>query len=84
MHGTVTRLIGRFYFGTTGAAARVTALILGTLHGVVGSEARNAVVLGLVLFTGLCLRPSQRNRAPSFPMLPGLCAVGLVSVTFVG
>ena len=84
MHGTVTRLIGRYYFSTTGAAALISALILGTLQGVITAEARTAIVLGLVLFSSACLAATQRSRAPSFPMVPGLCAVGLVSVGFVG
>ncbi len=84
MHGMVTRLIGRYYFGTTGAAALVSALILGTLQSVVSAEARTAVVLGLVLFAGACLWAARRSDAPSFPMVAVLCLVGLVSVTFVG
>ncbi|MEQ1685548.1 MAG: PAS domain S-box protein [Burkholderiaceae bacterium] len=84
MRGTVTRLIGRYYFGTTSAAALVSALILGTLPGVIGADARAAIVAALALFSGLCLWASQRSRTPSFPMIAGLCGVGLASVAFVG
>ena len=84
MRGTVTRLIGRHYFGTTAAAALVSALILALLPGAIGAEPRVAIVAGLTLFAGLCLWASQRSRAPSFPMVVGLCAVGMVSIGFVG
>ena len=84
MHGLVTRLIGRYYFGTTGAAALISALILGTLPGAGGAGPRTAIVLGLVLFAGACLLAERRSNAPSFPMVAVLCLVGLVSVGFVG
>ncbi|MDP3824159.1 MAG: PAS domain S-box protein [Burkholderiales bacterium] len=84
MRGTVTRLIGRYYFGTTSAAALVSALILALLPGAIGAEPRVAIVAGLTLFAGLCLWASQRSHAPSFPMIVGLCAVGMASIGFVG
>jgi len=84
MRETATHLIGSYYFGTTCAAALVCALILATLPGVVGAEGRGAIVAALALFSGLCLWASQRSRAPTFPMARSLCAVGLVSVGFVG
>ncbi len=84
MRGTVTRLIGRFYFDTTCAAALVSALILGTLPGAAGSGARNTLVAGLALFAALCRWVSQRSRAAPFPVFQGLCAVGLLSIAFVG
>ncbi len=84
MRGTVTRLVGYYYFGTTGAAALISALILATLQGVVGTEGRGPIVLGLVLLAGVCVWASHRSSTSSFPIVPGLCAVGLGSVGFVG
>ena len=88
MRGTVTRLIGRYYFGTTSAAALASALILGALPGglpgAMAPDTRTAIVAGLVLFAALCLWVAQRSRAASFPAVAGLCAVGLMSIMFVG
>ncbi|MEO8806249.1 MAG: PAS domain S-box protein [Burkholderiaceae bacterium] len=84
MRETATQLIGSYYFGTNCAAALVCALILATLPGVASGEGRGAIVAGLALFAGLCLWASQRSRAPSFPMAPSLCAVGLASLGFIG
>ncbi|MEO8058816.1 MAG: PAS domain S-box protein [Burkholderiales bacterium] len=84
MHGMVTRLIGRYYFGTTGVATLVSALILGTLQGMASAETRTAVVLGMVLFAGACLLAARRSNVASFPIVAVLCLVGLVSVGFVG
>jgi PAS domain S-box-containing protein len=84
MRGTVTHLIGRFYFAATSAVALVAALILVALPGVSGSASPGPVVASLALFAALCLWASQRCGAVSFPLVPGVCAVGLVSIILAG
>ncbi len=84
MRGTVTRLIGRFYFASTSAVALVAALIIASLTSVSSAAGQTSVVAGLSLFSALCLWAMQRSRAPSFPVIVSVCAVGLVSILFAG
>ena len=82
--GSVTRLLGRYYFGTTSAAALVSALILATLLGDVGSDPRTVIVASLVVFAALCFWASQRSVRPAFPMIVVVYAVALVSMGMIG
>ena len=83
MRDSVTRLIGRYYFGTTGVASLVTMLILATLPAAASSELRTALLAGLVAFALLCLVAVRRSAKPAFPIVVSLSAVALVSIAFV-
>ncbi|CAN5346496.1 hypothetical protein BH11PSE9_BH11PSE9_29820 [soil metagenome] len=80
---TALRLIGRFFFGTTGVmAAAVAVLLLVAKPPGVGAEpqlALPACLLALAAVCGLAVRRSERERFPMHAVLMGV-SVGVIAL----
>ncbi len=80
---TALRLIGRFFFGTTGVMAMaVAALLFVAKPPSVGAEPQRALMAGLLALAGVCalaVRRSERERFPMYSVLMGV-SVGVIAL----
>ncbi|MEP6872946.1 MAG: PAS domain S-box protein [Burkholderiales bacterium] len=77
---SAARIIGRFFFGTSSAAAFACAAALATLPADMRSGTRIGLVTGLTAFALLCGFAARVSTTPRFPMTLALCTMAVVEM----
>jgi len=77
---SAARIIGRFFFGTSCAAALACAAVLASLPAALAPGARVALVGSLVVFALMCGLAARASAQTRFPMTRALVAMALVEM----
>ena len=77
---SAARIIGRFFFGASSAAALACAAVLATMPAHMGSGARIGLVAGLTAFGLLCGFAARLSATRHFPMTLALCTLAVVEM----
>jgi PAS domain S-box-containing protein len=81
---SAARMIGRFYFGTTGGAALASAAILSILPPWLPVGDRLWLVGSILVLAVLCAVATRRSSQTEFPMNASLCAIGAIAMLLTG